>query len=171
MLIKKGVDAVSDDKELLDNSSKESWETEKFSVEKKEREKVEKIIEKSVKSINDKIFKLLSDNNDLLYNIQNKIKKIPQKENQLFGICWIIAGETDKYFKGKNIFYEKLLKPALDKYIFCVNVAKQKLDTAKFCEFYSDLVEKIEKAEPEKPKPVNGVSYLDEKRNFFKPSL
>jgi hypothetical protein len=48
---------------------------------------VEKIIEKSVKSINDKIFKLLSDNNDLLYNIQNKIKKIPQKENQLFGIC------------------------------------------------------------------------------------
>ena len=169
--LKKGVENVNDKKELIDNSSKESWERESLSVEKKERVEVEKVIEKSVKSINEKIFKLLADNNDLLYNIQNKIKKIPQKENQLFGICWIIAWETDNYFKGKNIFYEKLLKPALDKYIFCVNVAKQKLDTAKFCEFYSDLVDKIEKSEPETPKPTNGVSYLDEKRNFFRPSL
>ena len=164
-----GIDEVDNNKEFLDSSSKESWENEDFSIERKERERVGKIIEKSVKSINDKIFKLLSDNNDLLYNIQSKIKRISQREDQLFSICWIIAWETDKYFKGRSVFYEKFLRPALDRYIFCVNVAKQKLDTAKFYEFYSDLVEKIEKSEPEKPKPTPSISYLDTKRNFFRP--
>jgi len=158
---------IDDNKrELLNNSVEESWENEISSIEKKEREDVEKVIERSVKSINDKIFKLLAGNNDLLYSIQSKIKKIPQKENQLFGICWIISWETDRYFKGRSIFYEKLLKPALDKYTYCVNVAKQKLSAAKFCEFYSDIVEKIENAKPERPKPIDDSSYLDQKRNF-----
>jgi hypothetical protein len=44
-------------------------------------------IRRSIKSINDKFFKLLSENNDLLYDIQNKIKNIPQKEEQFFSIC------------------------------------------------------------------------------------
>jgi len=48
---------------------------------------VEEVIERSVKSINEKIFKLLAGNNDLLYNIKTKIKNISQKEDQLFGIC------------------------------------------------------------------------------------
>ena len=110
-----------------------------------EGKKAEMAIKQSIKSINDKFFKLLSGNNDLLYDIQNKIKNIPQKENQLFSICWIIAWETEKYFKirDKN-FYENLLKPFLNEYIYCVNTAKQKLTNVKFYEAYISLVENIE---------------------------
>lgn len=171
MMYKESAKEFPNSKETLE-TKKESWEREKISIESRERENVEKTIEKSVKSINEKIFKLLADNNDLLYNIKTKIKNIPQKENQLFGICWIIAWETDKYFKRKNVFYEKLLKPALDKYIYCVNVAKQKLDAAKFCEFYSDLVQNIENSTPEQPKPVETVSYVDpDRKRNFRPSV
>jgi flavodoxin len=169
MYLKKGVDRVDDNKENLDNSPKESWEREDLSRERKEREAQEKAIENFVKTINEKLLKLLSDHNDLLYNIQNKINKIPKKENQLFCVCWIIGWETAKYFKGKNIFYEKVLKPFIDKYVFAVNLAKQKLSAAKFCEFYSDLVNKIEESETETPKPTNTVYYADKKT--FRPSV
>jgi hypothetical protein len=82
-----------------------------------------------------------------LYDIQNKIKNIPQKEEQFFSICWIIAWETEKYFKirDKN-FYENLLKPFLNEYTYCVNSAKQKLTNVNFYEAYSNLIENIENA-------------------------
>ena len=164
-----------DGKELLNNqieSKEDSTSVEKkdiLSSERKEREVQTMTIENFVTIINEKLLKLLSDNNDLLYNIQNKINKIPGKEDQLFGICWIIRWEMEKYFKGKNIFYERILKPFLDKYQFSVNLAKQKMNTAKFCEFYSDLVKKIENIETETPKPTNNVYYADKKT--FRPSV
>ena len=82
-----------DGKELLNNqieSKEDSTSVEKkdiLSSERKEREVQTMTIENFVTIINEKLLKLLSDNNDLLYNIQNKINKIPGKENQLFGIC------------------------------------------------------------------------------------
>jgi hypothetical protein len=45
----------------------------------------------SVKSINDKIFKLLSGYKDVLYDIQNKLKKIPDKKSQLFSVSAFIV--------------------------------------------------------------------------------
>lgn len=82
-----------DGKELLNNqieSKEDSTSVEKkdiLSSERKEREVQTMTIENFVTIINEKLLKLLSDNNDLLYNIQNKINKIPGKEDQLFGIC------------------------------------------------------------------------------------
>jgi len=157
--------------ETVDQSLNKSPESENQLTARKAREQVEDSIEKSIKSINDALFNLLLGKNDLLYTIKNKIKNIPQKETQMFSICWIIAWETEKYFRIRNrSFYEKLLKPVLNAYTYYVNTAKQKLDTAKFCEFYSDLVEKIEKSQTEKPQPVNRfIPDSWEKRNFFKP--
>lgn len=157
--------------EIVDQSLNKSPESEL--TKRQEREKAEQSIEKSIKSINDALFNLLLGKNDLLYTIKNKIKNIPQKETQMFSICWIIAWETEKYFRIRNrSFYEKLLKPVLNAYTYYVNTAKQKLDTAKFCEFYSDLVAKIEESQPEQPSPVIKKRYTPdswEKRNFFKP--
>ncbi len=123
-------------------------------------------IRRSIKSINDKFFKLLSENNDLLYDIQNKIKNIPQKEEQLFSICWIIMWETEKYFKirDKN-FYENLLKPFLNEYTYCVNTAKQNLSNVKFYEAYSNLVENIENTAANE----GGYVYLKLSNRLFRP--
>ena len=164
---------ITDNKEIVDTSLNNSPEKENQLTARKQREELEQTIEKSVKSINDAIFNLLLGKNDLLYAIKNKINKVPQKEDQIFSICGIIAWETEKYFRlwNKN-FYEKLLKPVLNAYIYYVNTAKQKLDTAKFCEFYSDLVNKIENSEPTTPQPVTKKRFTPEgetRRNFFKP--
>ncbi len=114
----------------------------------KEIADVEKKIEAPIKSINDNIFKLLSNHEDLLFDIKNKISKIHQKDNQLFNICWIITWETARYFKFRDrAFFENKLKPFLDNYIYCVNTAKQKLTDAKFCELFGVLVDNIQKAE------------------------
>lgn len=131
-----------------------------------EEKKAEASIKQSIKSINDKFFKLLSSNNDLLYDIKNKIKNIPQKEGQLFSICWIIMWETEKYFKirDKN-FYENLLKPFLNEYTYCVNTAKQNLSNIKFYEAYSSLVENIENAAANEW----GYIYLKLSNRLFRP--
>lgn len=131
-----------------------------------EGKKAEVSIKQSIKSINDKFFKLLSSNNDLLYDIKNKIKNIPQKENQLFSVCWIIVWETEKYFKirDKN-FYENLLKPFLNEYTYCVNTAKQNLSNVKFYEAYSNLVENIENTAANE----GGYVYLKLSNRLFRP--
>ena len=131
-----------------------------------EGKKAEASIKQSIKSINDKFFKLLSSNNDLLYDIKNKIKNIPQKEEQLFSICWIIMWETEKYFKirDKN-FYENLLKPFLNEYTYCVNTAKQNLSNVKFYEAYSNLVENIENTAANE----GGYVYLKLSNRLFRP--
>ena len=144
-------------------TKEEKWTTtnkkEWIEVEENDREKILKSIETPIKTINDKIFKLLSNHNDLLYDIKDKIKNISQKENQLFIVCGIIAWETEKYFKIRySRFYEEKVKNALSIYIYWVNLAKQNLDTAKFCEFYNDFVKKIEESEAEKPNNYNKFS-------------
>lgn len=130
---------------------------------------VEKTIETSVISINKKIFELLNDkdNANLLYEIKDKISKIPQREKQTFSICWLIIWEMANFFKGKNNkFYEEELKPLWNKYIFYVNQAKQKLSEAKFNELYKMLIESIDAATPEKPKEKKWNWWLFE--NFFR---
>lgn len=132
-----------------------------------EIKKIETSIENSIKSINDKFFRLLSSNTDLLYNVQNKIKNIPNKENQLFDICWIITWETEKYFKIRDkVFYENLLKDFLNKYIFYVNSAKQKLSDAKFSYFFSQFVQNIENAAAN---GEGGYVYLRLSNRLFRP--
>lgn len=151
MISPKVINEKDGNKEIIRDSFEEKKEG-GIEAEKKEREKIEKSIEAPIKTINNKIFKLLSNHNDLLYDIKSKIKNISQKENQLFSVCGIIAWETARYFKIRySRFYEEKLKDALSIYIYYVNIAKQNLDTAKFCEFYNDFVKKIEEIETEKP--------------------
>ena len=134
-----------------------------------EIKKVETSIENSINSINDKFFRLLSGNNDLLYDIKNKIKNIPsaQRESHVFDICWIITWETEKYFKirDKN-FYENLLKPFLNEYTYCVNTAKQKLTDAKFSYSFGKFVENIENAAANGD---GGYMYLKLSNRLFRP--
>jgi len=151
MISPKVINETDNNKEIMRDSLKEKRE-QWIETEKKEMGKIEKSIETPIKTINEKIFKLLSNHNDLLYDIKNKIKNISQKENQLFSVCGIIAWETERYFKIRySRFYEEKLKDALGIYTYYVNIAKQNLDTAKFCEFYNDFVKKIEEIETEKP--------------------
>ena len=82
---------TTDNKEIVDTSLNNSPEKENQLTARKQREELEQTIEKSVKSINDAIFNLLLGKNDLLYAIKNKINKVPQKEDQIFSICGIIA--------------------------------------------------------------------------------
>ena len=134
----------------LNNEVESAKSSEKSMTMSTEIQETERKIEAPIKSINDNMFKLLSNHEDLLFEIKNKISKIPQKENQLFSMCGIIAWETANYFKFKDkSFYENKLKPFLDNYIYCVNTAKQKLTEVKFCELFGDLVENIQKAEVE----------------------
>lgn len=106
----------------------------------------------SVKSINDKLFKLLSGYKDVLYTIQKKLKNIPNKENQLFSVSALIVWEADAYFARKDpVFYKEILKPRFSEYLYCLNSAKQNLEDVEFYELYSDLFEKIENSKTEKP--------------------
>lgn len=90
MISPKVINEKDGNKEIIRDSFEEKKE-EGRETEKKEREKIEKSIEAPIKTINNKIFKLLSNHNDLLYDIKSKIKNISQKENQLFSVCGIIA--------------------------------------------------------------------------------
>ena len=115
-----------------------------------------KTIEDPAKSINKRIFWLLADNPNLLYEIKSKINKIPKKENQLFSVCWVIAWETEKYFRNKDSkFYEEELWPLLSEYILCVNQAKQKLNDLRFHELYYSLIRSIEVVKVEKKQTRN----------------
>lgn len=109
------------------------------------------LIELSVKSINGKLFELMSseDNAELLYDIKNRISKISQEGNQ-FSVCWFIAWETAKYFKNKDQkYYKEKVEPLLKTYIYLANKAKQDLDIIKFNELYNNLIENIKESKVE----------------------
>ncbi len=130
----------------------------------------------SVKSINDKIFKLLSGYKDVLYDIQNKLKKIPDKKSQLFSVSAFIVWEANSCFARKDpVFYREILKPLFGEYGYCLNSAKQNLEDTELYELYSNLFEKIEKAETEKPQQTSNTFFShskdpNEKTVFRKPS-